>query len=462
MLPRMATLQESLRYYTLAMKLRPDDLPAGELNSIRYCLAYLHYKAGDLDMAASLGEELARGYPDHPQARQAARIALAARAALFNDARSDRQRRVRGNQLLAVADTIIRHWEGEPEAAEAWMVRVQAAVAASRLELAGEYLQHLPNAAIRRGEAELLLGHASWTAWLDAWRLPPSSRPPQPELDQLLDQARQLLTSGIGRLRKSPRDAGGKISITLVRAALALAQLELSQGQPDQAMLRLEDTLIGPKTLADARNASVGQDLAEEIYRTSLLACVASQQWEKAEAALRELEPTPAGDTPTVRQAVQAIVRSGDDIRDLLYRLRSQGLSDQLAKLQAHLGRFLWQVADRPQGNTFYSLLWVAEAYGGLGAALDQLPGYPEADASGSPNASGSLNGSSSPNASGSPNDKYYRSAVEAYQKILKRCQTEPKFAPQPECMVAVKIRLAGCIRRLGGYEEASPCWWAC
>ena len=299
----MDTLQESLRYYTLAMKLRPDDLPAEEVNSIRYCLAYLHYKGGDLGMAASLGEELARRYPEHPQARQAARIALAVRAALFNDARTDQDRRARRNQLLAVADTITRHWEGEPEAAEAWMVRVQAAVAAGRPDQAGEYLQHIPTAASRRGEAELIVGQAFWTAWVEDWRLPPSSRPPQPELDRLLDQARQLFTSGIGRLRQPPRSAGGKISITLVRAVLALAQLELSLGQPDQAVLRLEDADIGPKTLADARNASVEQDLAEEIYRTSLLAYVASQQWEKAEAALRDLEPAwPATPRPSGRR----------------------------------------------------------------------------------------------------------------------------------------------------------------
>ena len=118
----MGTLEESLRYYTLAMQLRPDDLPAEEVNSIRYCLAYLHYKGGDLRKAASLGEELAQRYPEHPQARQAAKIALAAQAALFNDAPSDQAPTRPANRMLAVADTITRQWEGEPEAAEAWMV----------------------------------------------------------------------------------------------------------------------------------------------------------------------------------------------------------------------------------------------------------------------------------------------------------------------------------------------------
>ena len=435
--PQTAALEEALRYYALAMKLRPDDLPAGEVNSIRYCLAYLHYRAGDLGKAASLGEELARDYPEHPQARQAAKIALAARAALFNDAPNDQQRRARRDQLLAIADTITRHWEGEPEAAEAWTVLIQAAVADGRLDQAGEYLQHIPAAAGQRGEAETIVGQASWTAWVDAWRLPPSARPPRPELDRLLDQARQLLTSGIGRLRQPPRD-DGKPSAKWVRKVLALAQLELSLGQSDQAVLRLEGTRTSNNPMADRRNAFAGQwELAEEVYRTDLLACVASQQWEKAEAALRDLEPATAGDSPSVRQAVQAMIRSGGDIQEQLYRLRSQGRSEQLAKLQTHFDRFLWQVADRPQGNTFYSLLWVAEAYCGLGAAFDHFRSYPEADDKGSPSAG------------------YYRSAVEAYQKLLNRCQKETSFAPQPECVVAVKIRLADCIRRLGGYEDS-------
>ncbi len=101
-------------------------------------------------------------------------------------------------------------------------------------------------------------------------------------------------------------------------------------------------------------------------------AYVAAKQWPQAEAALRGLEPADANDAAAARQATQAMIRSGRDLQEQLQRLRGQKRSVALADFQSSLERFLWQVANRPQGNTFWSLQWVAEAYLGLGAALER------------------------------------------------------------------------------------------
>ena len=108
------------------------------------------------------------------------------------------------------------------------------------------------------------------------------------------------------------------------------------------------------------------------------------------------------------------------------------------------LERFLWQVTNRPQGNTFFSLQWVAEAYLGLGAALD--PAEPAAARRRAENG----------------RRKRWRITAPPPTPIESSCSKAKRTrssAPQPDALVAVKIRLAGCLRHLGEYREAIPCW---
>ena len=172
---------------------------------------------------------------------------------------------------------------------------------------------------------------------------------------------------------------------------------------------------IGPLTLAEARHAAVLPELAEETYRTALQAYVASKQWQKAEAALRHLEPAQPGSPDAVRQATQAMIRSGRDWKEQLQRLRSQQRTVGAAELQMLLERFLWQITDGPQGKSFFSLLWVAEAYFGLGAALDPAEPVPP----------GEGQSKRPPQALA-----YYRAAADTYRKIVQQGEADKKFPP--------------------------------
>ncbi len=400
----VAARQEAIHYCTLALGSPASEVPAADRQWLRYCLAYLRYRAGDLCEAATGADALAREDPRGPQARPAAKVALAAYTALLNQAASSQQRRADGDQMLAAAEFIVGQWQDEPD-------------------------------------AELIVGQAAWAAWLEAWRLPQSDRPPPAKLDALLERARQMLTAGVGQISDAA-DAGGKIAVSpaLLASVLALAQIELSAGQADKAVAWLEDAKTGAQTLAEARPAAVLPELAEETYRTAVRAYVASKQWQKAEAALRRLEPAEPDNAAAVRQATQAMIRAGRDWMEQFQRLRSQQRTAELAELQASLERFLWQISERPQGNSFFSLLWVAESYFGLGAALE--PSEP------APPGEGQKKTPSQAVA-------YYRTAADTYRTILRRCGEDKKFAPRQDALVALRIRLAGCLRRLGEHQEA-------
>ena len=237
--------------------------------------------------------------------------------------------------MTATAEFIVRHWQDEPE-------------------------------------AELIAGQAAWSAWVEAWRGPWERRPPPAEMDLLLDRARQLLTAGVRPARRAAADGTIHPSPALLAAVLALAEIELSAGHADEAVAWLEDAKIGPRTWAGAGRAAIPPALAEESGRIALRAYIAAKQWPQAEAALRGLEPADANGAAAARRATQAIIRSGRDLQEQLQRLRGQRRSVALADFQSSLERFLWQVANRPHGNTFWSLQWVAEAYLGMGAALER------------------------------------------------------------------------------------------
>ena len=399
-----AARQEAIQYYTLALQWPAAEVAAEDRYWVRYYLAYLHYKAGDLAEAAAAAEDLARQDPRHPQAQRAAKIALAACTLLFNQAATAPQRRAAGQRMTAAAKFIVRHWQDEPE-------------------------------------AELIVGQAAWSAWVEAWRGPLQRRPPPAEMDLLLDRARQLLTAGVQPARHAAA-ADGKIppSPALLAAVLALAEIELSAGHADEAVAWLEDAKIGPRTWVGAGRAAMPPELAEETGRIALRAYVAAKQWPQAEAALRGLEPADANAAAAARRATQAIIRSGGDLEEQLQRLRGQRRSVALTDFQSSLERFLWQVANRPHGNTFWSLQWVAEAYLGMGAAMERAE---------------PARGAPPPEKIPPPALDCYRAAADAYSRLLRQCETAAEFSPPQDALVALKIRLAGCLRHLGEYRQA-------
>ncbi len=396
-----------------------------DLLSLDYELAYLDYKEGKLREAAELGEDVARQDPDHPKARQAAAVAMAADASLFNQAADERQRQAAKRRMLAVARLIAERWEGEPEAADAWLVLLQDAIADGRLEKAAACLEHIPHASPRRSEAESALGRAMWQAWVEAWRLPANERPPQGELDQLLDQARKRLAAGV---EGAKRQAGGAAPPAVAASILDLARLELAAGRPEKAAAWLQE------------EKAASRQRREELAGDSLLVYVAAQRWQDAEAALGKIEPANPQDRQSTSRAIQAILRTGDELTQWLERLRRQGRTTEAAEVRASFGRFLWQATDRPQGNTFFSLAWAAEAYAALAAAATDA-----AD-------------DESPLAAEKPPEKAvecWRQAAEIYRRAFKRCDTEQKFAPHADAVAAMKIRWAGCLRRSGDRDAA-------
>ena len=180
------------------------------MTAVRYYLAYLHYAAGELDEAATLGEALAQASSDSPAARQAARIGLAAREALLRGA-TDQSRPTAVERLQALAEKIIERWGNRAEADDARGILLDLALGEGRLEKAEQYLQEISAASPRRSEAELNLGQALWqraqyllrSSTLDLLRSSTLEHDHTAEAEKIIARAAGLLSDGIAQCRKA-------------------------------------------------------------------------------------------------------------------------------------------------------------------------------------------------------------------------------------------------------------------
>lgn len=427
-----AQLERAQRCLALAYRLRDEKTPLEDVNGVRYLTCWLYYQMGRYYDAAVLGEFLAQRYPQSAGARHGAKIALAAYQMSYNaapPAARDFDRR----RLRELADLITRRWPNEAEADEAWMVLVQIAVRERQLDQASQYLERIATSSPNRAEAELRTGNALYEEFLIASRKEGDERPPQAELDAMAARAREVLEQGVQRLRERMAP-GDEVSRVLAAATLSLAQLYVGTGDAAKALEMLNTPAIGPMQLVTSGHAIAREgNYAVETYKVALRAYVGMQQLAEAEQAMQALETlvTSGGDARAAQSLTAIYIALGRELEGQLERLRKANDTAGLATVSRGFELFLERIATRP-GNTFNSLNWVAETFYRLGAGYD--PG-----------------GQAVPEQA----RNYYEKAYTADQNLMAEASRAEAFA-SPDTLVAVRLRMARCLRRLGRYEQAT------
>jgi tetratricopeptide (TPR) repeat protein len=414
-----------------ALGMATPETPADELNALRYYQAWLHFENGDSYEAIVLGDFLANRYPKSEVAAGAALIAMQAYARLYRESPEGEEKEFARQRMMKAAERIVARWPDRPEAGRTWLTLIQqAAVFNQDMDAALDYLERVPKNSSQRGQAELIIGEAYWRQWLKAKEQDEAKRPDVKTLDTLAERAEKHLASGIQR-----RVADGRIDEVLVMAEYALARLYADQGRPEKTVEVLDEPTAGLMTLVRAGKLPAKAAAYESaIYRTALEAYVAGQSLEKAEAVMDLLEKNVAekGDADAAKQLTAVYIGLSRKLQESLELLRAQQRTDEVLKVAGGFELFLNRIAQRKQGNTFGSLVWVA------GTFVDMAERFDTHGSNLSPEAR-----------------KYYQNAAAAYREILDRCEKDPKFATSAGAVTGVNIRLARCLRRLGEYDKA-------
>ncbi|HEX4128936.1 MAG TPA: hypothetical protein VHZ24_02755 [Pirellulales bacterium] len=432
----VAARETAVKYFQMALKLRDPETKIEEVNTVRYYLCFLDYQAGRFYDAAVLGEFLARRYPGSAGGRPAAKIALAAYQQCYRDKQMPPALKSFDlGRMQQLATYIAQRWTGEPEAEEAWATLLSMAVVERDLKGASEYLSKLAEDSPRRGESEIKVGQAYWGAYLTEQRKEGEERMPPAKLDALVKQARELLEKGIGRVKEGVK-SGSPITPDLVYGALSLAQIYLNDGKPDLAIKTLEDPEIGPLTLTRAKHAVVLQansPIPVEAYKSALRAYVEGKELDKAQAAIKELEELVAANGAAGEAELTRIyVSMGRALEDQIKALKQGGKDDDAKKVTSSFEVFLDKIKEG-EGANFQSLNWVAETFFSLGAGFDTQDGKP---------ATGDA-------------ETYYKKSLATDEKILGLIDADKAFAPTPDSVYAVRLRIARVYRRLGKYKDA-------
>jgi tetratricopeptide (TPR) repeat protein len=457
--------KDALRYYQLALQWRPDDLKIDDLNDLRYFLAYLYWAEERYHEACVVAEFIAKRYPQHSKARSAARLALSGYGRLFNaamaaandpdlnaalqnpDTPKDRvaqleaekqhwtqERQFASDRMVAIADYIANRWSGEPDADEGWMTLLRVAVINRDVEQTLAYLAKIPLDSGRRGEAELLAGQALWRNYLEVMREPEEQRPPESERKKMVAEARKVLDEGLARMRKAV-EAGAPVTYTVASAALSLAQIEVAEGRAEQAVKLLQDPKLGPLTLVHNKDplSTQNPNFTVETYKAALQSYVGVRDLDRAEQIVEELEAAIAesGDSEAGRRLTTIYIQLGRDLQEQLERLRSEKRNEQIEQVSKGFELFLTKISQRDKGNTFSSLLWVAETFNSLGQGFDTGGATLTAEAR-----------------------NYYEKAADTYRRILLNID-KPEFKAPANSTDAIKVRLARTLRKLGQFKEA-------
>lgn len=420
----------AMEMFTLALGLRDADTNIDRVNLVRYYLCYLHWEANNYYEAALFGQFLAEKYPKSAGARQGAKIAMASYLSVYNDP-DNPNKDFDAQQVINVAQMITRVWAGQPEADEAYDMLINFMIQQEKFAEAEAYLAQISPEFAQRGRAELKVGQALWAQYLRAVRKPEDERPAAEELGQLKQKAQSTLETGVERMRSA--DA---ISTTVTSAGLSLSQIYLDTSQYDKAVAILEDPKLGPLTLVAANHPATKQpdNYVEEAYKTALRAYVTVNppQLEKAEKVMDELEAAVAQQGDGAAEKLTLIfIGLGRQLEEQIGVLKAEGKTDEIKQVAKSFEVFLDRVSGRQQGNTWASRNWVASTYYNLASGFENRGQLTDQGKS------------------------YYEKSIAGYQKILDEAESDSSFAPSPDAILGVQLRIAECHRKLGQFREA-------
>ncbi len=431
--------EESLAYCQRAINLADEKTDPEKLSLIRYLLCYFQYAKGNYDDAAVIGETMIKKTPKATNARDAARIALAALDAAYRQRKAaDEDVAFESAKLLDLISYIIKAWPDDPVAGAASELLVNVYTVNGQYDKASEALSHLAENSPARTEAQLKYGQALWAKYLKAAQQAREQKAAtgaefddpktKQELDALSQQAKAALEQGLASLRQM-----NDVSERAMLAVISLAQLYENGSQAEKAIALLEDPKIGPLTLVQHKHPSTqGEGMAAEIYKTALRSYIDSepQQLDKATAALDALEKIYAQDPQGSAKLTQLLVGIAVDLKQQLEELARQGDRARQARLTKAFDKFLSRIPQRSGTADFKTLSWVAATYDSLAGGL-------------------ATGGKPAPEA-----DSYYRQAIKAYEEIQTRAKSDANFIPADR-LLGVKRNVAVDYRSVGDYEKS-------
>jgi len=428
-----ALLSETERMYRLALNLATSQIEPNQINAARYRLAYMFYLQRKSFETAVVGDYLSTHSIDGDPtiALDGAYLAMAGLTQAVNDAPENSKNDIL-DMMVKICERIATQWPNSDRATDARMEMGRIYRQYDQPLDAAKWYGDVPPTATQYSTAQLEAGQAYWNAYLSAI-IKEEQETPTATLKEWQNQAAQFLTKGIEEKEKGlPADKATPAE--LVRAKVSLSQIEIMRGNDGRAVeliTKEPHSVVKAVAVADgeSRPSEDGNikstAFASFAYQQLLRAYIGTRQLEKAEEARTQLEQI-AGQSGG--EALTAVyVELGRELQNELERLNKQGDQERLNQVRSGFESFLKQLFERKDGQTYGSLIWIAETYFGLAEGTAEDPQKAK---------------------------QYYTSASQTYEEIIRRASNNPQFL-DPSRLTAVRLRLVNCKREEGDYPAA-------
>jgi hypothetical protein len=121
-------------------------------------------------------------------------------------------------------------------------------------------------------------------------------------------------------------------------------------------------------------------------------------------------------------------VAFGQELQKEMEQLHASGQTARLNDVRAGFEEFLDSISKREQGQTFGSLLWIAETYTSLAEGSNDEPAKAT---------------------------EFFGKASATYDRMAQKAASDPAFLAKPEQKTVISLRLADCRKRQGDYAAA-------
>lgn len=423
-------------------------------NELLFRWATIAWVEGDWERAAVLGDYLARQTDSNRSAR-AAFYALGALRRLSTQGRdagqSEQEQAWQKKEIENLAALIDRRFgsdrnpEAEKAIEESIFVQIETALDVMDLTAANGLLTRIPETSSSRASFELRYGQALYAAW---GRAMTAASQAEERSDvrgaDLLNAARDQFQKGLTR-KLSSGDSRSDDQIT-VWSALSLAQISLTQNEPEEAWKWLSHPVIGAVNIVKSVVSETGELALPEhgfpdrnfVQKALLLALrvkVNLGDFEESQKIMGQLEAMNAGQD---EQLVAIYVQLGRELEEEVKRLGEAASAgdakkqEQLDAVTRGFEQFLERISERSAGTSYSTSRWVADTFlslaRGIAGTLTEVPQE-------------AVN--------------YYTRAGRTYQSILKQLQAQPEWCSDANADIFCAVRLSECLRGTGRFVSA-------
>ncbi|MCY2963017.1 MAG: hypothetical protein NT069_05075, partial [Planctomycetota bacterium] len=398
-------------------------------------LAYMFYLMRDRSYDSGvLAEYVARKYrkqqPD--LALDAAYLAQAAYIQAYHRETKER----RGPEIawvVNVCNYITDNWAGSDKAQDARMNLGGLYAELNQPAEAAKWYASVPESAPQFLDAQLKAGNAWWNVYVHELTRPEAERKPREQVDELLNQSRQILAGAITKFEAQVPKEAAQVEPAKLRdlslAKLTLATILNGAGDYKGALGLLADAPLNVVASLPSFQPGSKQhvDVGVLTYIQVLRAYIGVNELAKAQAAQKELDTIVSGSGGGGKALTQVYIDFGSQLKKEVQRLQAAH-DPRLADVLKSFETFLDEVAKRKDSQSYYSLRWIGETYRDLGEGL------------------GSGDRARA--------DVYYNKAIAAFQQILDEELKSPGFAPADQAS-GVQLAIVRCQRLQQAFETA-------